>query len=268
MVRDIQSAQNSWFKNFKHLIHNNRARKKEAVVVVEGLKEIQMALSSDYALKYLVYCEQVITNQELSKELKSANLGHVDFYNLSPVLYKEVAYREDTLSAIAIFDLPAQELTLESLDSNGYYLIAESVEKPGNLGAIFRTAEAVGMNAIILCDERIDRFHPNVTRNSLGSNLLVPCISASADEIIQSLNRLKLPIYTTFMESAIPMYQANMKNGAAIVVGTEHEGLSDQWRSVGQNITIPMEGNMDSLNVSVASAVLMYEAYRQRKIQG
>lgn len=268
MVRDIQSAQNSWFKTFKHLIHNNRARKKEGIVVVEGLKEIQMALSSAYALKYLVYCEQVITNQELSKELNPVNLGDIDFYNLSPVLYKEVAYREDTLSAIAIFDLPAQELTLESLNPNGYYLIAESVEKPGNLGAIFRTAEAVGMDAIILCDERIDRFHPNVTRNSLGSNLLVPCISATADEIIQVLKRLNMPIYTTFMDEAISMYQADMKSGAVLVVGTEHEGLSDVWRDVGHNITIPMQGKMDSLNVSVASAVLMYEAFRQRQTLG
>jgi TrmH family RNA methyltransferase len=268
MVRDIQSAQNSWFKQFKHLIHNNRARKKEGIVVVEGLKEIQMALSSAYTLKYLVYCEQILSNQELSKELGSIQLDNVDFYNLSPVLYKEVAYREDTLSAMAIFDLPKQEISLQELDPNGFYLVAESIEKPGNLGAIFRTAESICLTAIILCDERIDRFHPNVTRNSLGSNLLVPCISATADEIIEVFKRLNISIYTTFMDEAVSMYQANMKSGAAIVVGTEHEGLSDVWRDVGQNITIPMQGKMDSLNVSVASAVLMYEAFRQRNALG
>ena len=92
MVRDIQSAQNSWFKQFKHLIHNNRARKKEGIVVVEGMKEIQMALSSSYTLKYLIYCEQILSNQELSNELASIQLENVDFYNLTPVLYKEVAY--------------------------------------------------------------------------------------------------------------------------------------------------------------------------------
>jgi TrmH family RNA methyltransferase len=143
-------------------------------------------------------------------------------------------------------------------------LVAEAVEKPGNLGAILRTADASKMDAIIVCDELLDVFHPNVIRNSLGCVFTVPVIVCSSDDAIDMLKKKNIQIFSTFMDESISLFDANLTGGVALVVGAEHQGLSASWRNVGQNINIPMLGFVDSLNVSVASAVLMYEARRQR----
>jgi len=135
------------------------------------------------------------------------------------------------------------------------------------LGAVLRTAEAVNLDGVLICDSRIDAFHPVVIRNSLGCSFRVPVTQCTSIEAIEALKNKQIQIFTTFMDGSISAYHADFTQGTALVVGTEHEGVSDQWRGVGQNINLPMLGVIDSLNVSVAAAVLMYEAIRQRQFR-
>lgn len=264
MIREISSFQNDWVKRIKVLQEKNRARKKEGVFLVEGLIEIKLCYQAGYEIQEIAFCPDLISVSNLSEKLTFdvENISRV--YSLSAAIFESLAYRGGVENAIAIVKFPSNQPNISDIHSNGLYLVAESVEKPGNLGAILRTADASKMDAIIVCDELLDVFHPNVIRNSLGCVFTVPVIVCSSQNAIEVFKSKGIQIFSTFMEESISLFDAQLTGGVALVVGTEHQGLSDTWRNVGQNINIPMLGFVDSLNVSVASAVLMYEARRQR----
>jgi len=264
MIREISSFQNDWVKHIKVLQEKNRARKKEGVFLVEGLIEIKLCIEAGYRIKELAFCKELISETQLSKRIGIQLDEIANIYVLSSAVFESLAYRGGVENAIAIVEYPSTKPTLNDLKSDGLYLVAESVEKPGNLGAILRTADASKMDAIIVCDELLDVFHPNVIRNSLGCVFTVPVIICSSSDAIDMFKKKNIQIFSTFMDESISLFDAKLTGGVALVVGTEHQGLSDTWRNVGQNINIPMLGYVDSLNVSVASAVLMYEARRQR----
>lgn len=265
----ISSSQNTWFKWLRSLIEKNRNRKKEGIIIVEGLKEIELALASSFELTEWVYCADFISPEKLKETFGEKAFHSVPINEVTEPLWKSLTVREDVENAMALFKFPAHKpmFDLSQLKKDGLYLVVEGVEKPGNLGAILRTAEAVNLDGVLICDSRIDAFHPVVIRNSLGCSFRVPVIQCASVEAIEALKKQEITIFTTFMDGSIPAYQADFTKGTALVVGTEHEGVSDQWRGVGQNINLPMLGVIDSLNVSVASAVLMYEAIRQRQFQ-
>jgi TrmH family RNA methyltransferase len=264
MIREISSFQNDWVKRFKLLQEKNRARKKEGVFIVEGLNEIKLCIKGGFQILELALCTDLISLNSLSEKIEFDASKISKLYSLSSAVFESLAYRGTVENALAIVAVPHKKMNIDDIDSEGLYFVAESVEKPGNLGAILRTADASNISALIVCDELVDIYHPNVIRNSLGCVFTVPIILCSSQKAIETFNSKKICIFSTFMDHSISLFEANLKGGVALVVGTEHQGLSDVWRNQGQNINIPMLGQVDSLNVSVASAVLMYEATRQR----
>ena len=264
MIREISSFQNDWVKHLKLLQEKNRARRKEGVFLVEGLNEIKLCLAGGYVIKEFAFCKDWISLEKIETWVEQPYSKFGQIYALSSAVMESLVMRSNVENALAIVELPSKKPSLKDINSNGLYLLAESVEKPGNLGAILRSADAAAIDAVIVCDELVDVFHPTVIRNSLGCLFTVPVIQCSAAEAIETFNHLKIQVLTTFMENSVSVFDANLTNGVVFVVGTEHQGVSDQWKNIGQNVNIPMLGQVDSLNVSVAASVLMYEARRQR----
>ena len=152
------------------------------------------------------------------------------------------------------------------LDEHPLIVVLESVEKPGNLGAVLRSADASGVDAVVVCDPLTDLYNPNLIRSSVGAAFTVPCVACSSEECIAFLKQRNIKILTAQLQDSHLYYVTDMTCGTAIVMGTEHDGLTDQWRQAADaHIRIPMLGQIDSLNVSVSAAILMFEAVRQRQ---
>ncbi|MCF0121478.1 MAG: RNA methyltransferase [Oscillospiraceae bacterium] len=184
---------------------------------------------------------------------------------LSPAVYAKMAYRETTEGVLATVRSRALRLSDLQLGAQPLIAVVESVEKPGNLGAILRTADAAAADAVIVCDPLTDIYNPNVIRASLGAIFSVPCVACSSEECIEFLKSRGIQILTAQLQDSHYYYDTDMRRPTAIVMGTEAHGLSEQWRRAADaHILIPMLGTVDSLNVSVSTAVLLYEAVRQR----
>ena len=180
-------------------------------------------------------------------------------------LYKKVAYRESTEGIIA--EVAYKERTLEDLrlPENPLIVVLESVEKPGNLGAVLRSADAAGAYAVLIGDPLTDLYNPNLIRASIGAVFTVPVVAAPSAQIISFLQERKIQILTAQLQDSSLYYNVDMRRGTAIVMGTESTGLTDSWRKAATaHIRIPMLGRLDSLNVSVSAAILLFEAVRQR----
>ena len=188
--------------------------------------------------------------------------------DIPPALYDKVAYRGGTEGIIA--EMEWQERSLDSLQLGPAPLIAvlESVEKPGNLGAVLRSADAAGADAVIICDPLTDLYNPNLIRASIGAVFSTQVVTASSEETIVWLKSKGIGILTAQLQDSQWYYDTDMRGGTAIVMGTEATGLSPEWRQAADaHIKIPMLGRLDSLNVSVSAAILLYEAVRQRHNQ-
>ncbi len=257
-AKEVASSQNPWFKEVKSLIEKNRFRKKQGRFTVEGLKEIELALKAGFELSSIAY----VNGQSNVNILDIPD--NAESVLLTEALMCELCVRGAVNNALGVFAVKEVAFTSEKIKS---IIIVEKVEKPGNLGALIRTAEAAGIGEIWLCDAHVDPFHPQVIRNSLGTVFHVPIRSFTFDECKAQIQEWGVQVFTTFMDDAIPMYEADFTQPMAIVLGTEHEGVTDRWRELGVNVQIPMHGAIDSLNVSVAGAVLMYEVVRQRRIK-
>ncbi len=260
-VKEIGSSQNSWYRSFRALIEKNRKRKEAKKIIVEGFKEIEMAIKADLTLDYLVI-ENGTTQNQLTQI--SIDITKLDCYSLTPELFRSLTVRQSGVSILACFSYPESNFSLNDISKKGSYIVVEGIEKPGNLGAILRTAESTGITAVIICDVKVDIYHPQVIRNSLGCSFLVKTIEAESTEVLNILKDKGLSIFTTYMEDSVSLFECDLRSNCVIVLGTEHSGVSEIWRNQGQNINIPMQGEIDSMNVSVASSIFMYESLRQR----
>ncbi len=268
-IKEIQSPQNARFKYWVQLLEKNRSRKKEGVFLLEGFKELELALRSGYVVKEIIYCPE-LTSPEIIEEFliqwTTTDLA-LDRIEVTHALFKEVAYRSDVSNVVALIEQKDHRIERFELKPTGVYLAVESVEKPGNLGAILRSADASGIEGVLVCDERVDIYHPNVLRNSLGCALTVPVGVGNNESVWKRIAEVGLELKTTFMENSTSVYESNIHQGCVLLVGTEHDGVSEFWRNKGSNINIPMMGKIDSLNVSVAASILMYESLRQRNFK-
>ena len=251
----IESLQNEKIKNLNRLITDNRFRKKSGVFVVEGKQENERALQFGFENIEFYICENIfgINHPE----------GKIHF--VSSQVYEKLAYRGSSEGIIGIYKTKEFNLNEFSPKENASIIVVESVEKPGNLGAILRSCEAFGINALIVTDTKVDFYNPNVLRSSVGCFFGMNVFSASNEETLAFLQKNNFKIYTTFMdESAEDLYQKNFTEKSALFFGTEHSGLSDFWLNKGENILIPMAGTIDSLNLSNAVAIACYEILRQK----
>ncbi len=185
---------------------------------------------------------------------------------VTPELYGKIAYRGGTEGIVA--EVRARNLMLEDLQlgPDPLIVVLESVEKPGNLGAVLRSADAAGADAVIVCDPLTDLYNPNLIRSSLGGIFTVPCVAVDSPSAIAWLKEYGIRILTAQLQDSVWYYDSDMKRGTAIVIGTESTGLTDIWRKAAdEHIRIPMLGRLDSLNASVSAAILLFEAVRQRQ---
>ena len=260
----ITSAQNPKIKTLLELQEKSKARRREGLFVVEGVRELMHCISMGYQIHTLFVCMDILPEGSL-KEIEDAAGKDCRCFSIPKHIYEKVAYRGSTEGVIA--ELKCKNHTLEELDvkENPLIVVLESVEKPGNLGAILRSADASGVDAVIVCDPLTDMYNPNLIRSSIGGIFTVPTAAASSEDTIKWLKDRNIKIYTAQLQDSEWYYDTDMTKGTAIVMGTEATGLTDEWRKAADaHIKIPMLGRLDSLNVSVSAAILMYEAVRQR----
>jgi TrmH family RNA methyltransferase len=256
MIEQITSIQNPKVKLLMALQQKSSERRKAGLFVVEGQQELQHCLHAGYEIDTVFYCPEL--GGEAPDGIRS--------FAVTKTVYEKIAYRGSTEGVIA--EVRTKSLRLDDLNLNEHPLIVvlESVEKPGNLGAVLRSADAAGVDAVVVCDPLTDLYNPNLIRSSVGAAFTVPCVACSSEECISFLKGNNIKILTAQLQDSHLYYDTDMTCGTAIVMGTEHDGLTDQWRSAADaHIRIPMLGQIDSLNVSVSAAILIFEAVRQRQ---
>ncbi|QDP84855.1 RNA methyltransferase [Chryseobacterium sp. SNU WT5] len=251
----IESLQNEKIKYVTRLITDNRFRKREHVFVVEGKQENERALRFGFEpVEYFI--EEEIFND------KQPN-GKVHF--VSAKVYDKLAYRGSSEGIIAIYKTKFNDLKDFEPTKNSSIIILEGVEKPGNLGAILRSCEAFGIEALIVTDSKVDFFNPNVIRSSVGCLFGMNIFISDNPEIYKFLQQHNFHIYTTIMDKgSVDIQSQNLTEKSAVLFGTEHSGLTDYWVGKGKNTLIPMAGSIDSLNLSNAVAISCYEMLRQK----
>ena len=268
----ISSTQNPKIKRLLALQEKSSERRKSGLFVVEGRRELQHCIEAGYEIES-VFVE--LKNEESRFTLHSS-LKNI--FTVSPHVYERIAYRGSTEGIIAI--VKARHFTLEDISCaalpptggagrGALFIVLESVEKPGNLGAVLRSADAAGATAVIVCDPLTDLYNPNLIRASIGACFTVPTVACSSEDCIRFLKAHGVQILTAQLQDSHLYYDTDMTGPTAIVMGTESTGLTDQWRQAADaHIRIPMLGRLDSLNVSVSAAILLFEAVRQREIKG
>ena len=284
----ITSTQNARIKHVVALQQKSSLRREEGLFVVEGQREIEHCMECGYEIVELFTVDGLrFTNDGLSScapTVASGKAERTDDYTkgrkkpyiVSSQVYEKMAYRGSTEGIIAVAKVKDHRLfsflapPSSLLDKpNPFIVVLESVEKPGNLGAILRSADAANVDAVIVCDPLTDLYNPNLIRASIGAIFTVPVAVCTSQECIAFLKERKIKILTAQLQDSYDYYDYDMRQGTAIVMGTESTGLTQQWREAADaHIRIPMLGHLDSLNVSVSAAILMYEAVRQRKAKG
>ncbi len=275
-VESVTSSQNRKVKTLLALQEKARLRKEMGLFVVEGRRELEHCVRAGFEIDTLFYCPEVVGLavgcetplpdhglDELNGILEKAG----QIIEVPRELYEKIAYRGSTEGMIA--EVKVRERKLEGLEmkENPLVVVLEGVEKPGNLGAVLRSADAAGADAVLVCDPLTDLYNPNLIRASIGAVFTVPVVCCGSQEAITWLKENHIKIYTAQLQDSSWYYDTDMKGGTAIVVGTEATGLTDAWRKAADaHIRIPMLGELDSLNASVSAAILLYEAVRQRNV--
>ena len=261
----ITSVQNARIKHVVALQQKSSLRREEGLFVVEGQKEIEHCIEGGYEV-----VEVYKRSQESGVRRQESGVRREVEYLVSPQVYEKMAYRGSTEGMIAVVKCKDHQLSIVhyplSIQDNPLVVVLEGVEKPGNLGAILRSADAANVDAVIVCDPLTDLYNPNLIRASIGAVFTVPTAVCTSLECIAFLKERKINILTAQLQDSYAYYDYDMTGPTAIVMGTESTGLTQQWREAADaHIRIPMLGRLDSLNVSVSAAILIYEAVRQRK---
>jgi len=265
MYKQISSPQNATIKQLFQLREKSRSRKKEQVFLIEGIQETLLAFKGGYEINEIYVCFAIFPLASLKQQF-TAYLSSIKITEISLEVYQKLAYRTSTEGILSVAQW--KNLSLEKLhiqSKNPLLLIAEAPEKPGNIGALLRTADAANIDAVIIANPQTDMYNPNIIRSSVGCVFTNKIATGSTAEIIEYLKEQNIAIYAAILQEALPYTSQNYTKPSAIVVGTEHNGLSNEWRKASnQNVIIPMCGSVDSMNVSVAAGILIFEAKRQR----
>ena len=267
-MEQITSTQNPKIKHLLALQQKSSLRREEGLFVVEGQREIMHCITAGYVIDsvFTISYDDYVINIQVPYLTMMPSTPSV--YEVSAKVYEKIAYRGSTEGITAIVKTKPHNLEqiTAKLSPAPLFVVLESVEKPGNLGAILRTADAAGIDGVIICDPLTDLYNPNLIRSSIGAVFTVPVATCSSEECIQFLKQNKVQILTAQLQDSSLYYNQDMKRATAIVMGTEATGLTDMWRKAADaHIRIPMLGKLDSLNVSVSAAILIYEAVRQRQ---
>lgn len=258
-MKKITSIQNPYIKQVLKLQEKSRERKKTERFVVEGQREISLALKGNYEIDTVLFIPEIIDATTLFN-------SSVNFIEITSEVYKKIAYRDSTEGIMAIVKTKSFSLSeIKFTSTTPLILVLESIEKPGNIGAILRTADAANVDAVFIADAKTDMYNPNIIRSSVGCVFTNQIALGTSEEIIAFLQEKNIAIYSATLQNSNQYHKEDYTQSSAIVVGTEATGLSKIWRdNATQNINIPMQGEIDSMNVSVACAIVTFEAKRQR----
>ena len=256
-IETVTSAQNPKIRNLLLLQEKSKARKEQGLFVVEGRRELEHCIEAGFDIHTVFVCPEVAS---ATPACGSANVIEVPL-----ALYEKIAMRGSTEGIVAEVRVKERRLGELELPENPLVVVLEAVEKPGNLGAVLRSADAAGADAVIVCDPLTDLWNPNLIRASIGAVFTVPTVAAPSAEVIPWLQARGIRILTAQLQDSEWYYETPMTGPTALVMGTESTGLTDAWREAADaHIRIPMLGRLDSLNVSVSAAILLFEAVRQR----
>ncbi|NQX81877.1 MAG: RNA methyltransferase [Flavobacteriaceae bacterium] len=266
MIKTISSVNNTLVKELIKLKEKSRERRKKGLFLIEGLRELSLAIKGNYNVKTVLFHPEIVSLDQLKQTLGKL-IDKVELLEISIEVYKKIAYRETTEGVISVSEFVSKTIKdIELNTENPLILIAEAPEKPGNIGALLRTADAAKVDAVIITNPRTDLYNPNIIRSSVGCVFTNQVIETSSEEAIEYLSQNNIPTYLAYMsEESEAYYDSDFTKATAIVVGTEATGISDEWlRPEFKKIIIPMHGAIDSMNVSVAASILIFDAKRQR----
>lgn len=260
----ITSANNPRVKEIQHL-SKSRERREKSLFVIEGFREISLAMKSAYEFVSIWHCPGINPDEEIRSLLNVFSEKDIPVFTINEYLFHKIAYRENSDGLLAI--AKTRDFSLESLrlTNNPLIIVLEAVEKPGNLGAILRTADAAAVDAVVICDAQTDVFNPNVVRSSIGCLFTNQIALCSTREAINYFRQKQISTYAAALTASEFYQDVDFRQPSAIVMGTEADGLSETWLgNCDRQIKIPMCGDIDSLNVSTSAAILVFEAKRQR----
>lgn len=259
-MKQITSVQNPFIKSLVLLQEKAKARKQSGTFLIEGQREISIALKGGYEMETILFLPEICSETKARKLSKNA-----DLIEINKEVYQKLAYRDTTEGILAVAKTKSTQLSDLQLSNNPLILVAEAPEKPGNIGALLRTADAANLDAVIIANPKSDLYNPNIVRSSVGCLFTNQIATGTTSEIIAFLKEKKINFYCATLQNSNPYYVEDYTGPTALVVGTEATGLTQEWRDAAtQNIIIPMQGEIDSMNVSVAAAILIFEAKRQR----
>ena len=254
---DITSLQNPTVKYIVKLREDKRQRQRDGVMLVEGYDELTLALGSGLKPQSLLTAPELVS--------RSIDISSADVTTVTRAVFEKISYRDNPDGWLGIFPIPKTSLEDLKISDVPLVIVAESVEKPGNLGAILRTADAAHVDALLVCDPRVDLWNPNVVRASRGAVITVPTIEIDSPNALVWLRSRKMRVLASTPSAEVLYTDVDLKESIAIAVGTEDEGLTDFWmQNADIKVKIPMMVKVNSLNVSIATALITYESVRQR----
>ncbi len=265
MADPLSSLQNPRVKRVVKL-RDRRGREREGAFLVEGFRELTRAVECQLPLEELYYCPEFFLGENEPSLMAQAQADcGAEVTEVTPEVFRKMTYRDRPEGLLAVAPLPPWSLAEWTPQPKGLYVVACAIEKPGNLGTILRCADAVGVAGVIVCDRCTDLFNPNVVRASIGTLFTVPVVEATSAETHLWLRQQSIRTVATSPDATETYSRALLTGGIAIVLGSEQYGLDEFWlKETDQQVSIPMQGAADSLNVAMATTVLLFEAQRQR----
>jgi TrmH family RNA methyltransferase len=260
-MKQITSTQNPYIKLLVQLQEKAKSRRQSGTFLIEGQREIMLAAKGGYEIETVLFVPEMLSETAMAKLVgRKANL-----IEINKEVYQKLAYRDTTEGILAVAKTKSLQLSDLNLGKNPLIIVAEATEKPGNLGAILRTADAAKLDAVIIANPKSDMYNPNVVRSSVGCLFTNNIATGTTEEVIEFLKAKGINIYCATLQDSTYYHTQDYTTPTALVVGTEATGLTQEWRDAStKNIIIPMQGEIDSMNVSVAAAILIFEAKRQR----
>lgn len=261
----ITSVQNPRIKHIVKLREDKRQRQKDGLILVEGFDELTLALRCGLIPQTLLTAPDLVS--------RTLDIPHPEALTVSRAVFEKISHRENPDGWLGIFPDPKRSLDDLKLSETPLLIVAESIEKPGNLGAILRTADAAKVDAVLVCDPRVDLWSPNVIRASRGAVFAVPAVEVESSLALAWLRRRpeavegsrKMRILAATPSAETNYTETDLRGPLAVAVGTEDRGLTELWmKSADLKVKIPMLGMVNSLNVSIATALIVYESLRQR----
>ena len=260
-MKQITSSHNPLIKSLIQLQEKAKTRKQSGTFLIEGMREIELAIKGNYELETILFVPEIVNPQIISKFSNS----QISFIEISKEVYQKLAYRDTTEGILAVAKTKSLQLSDLNLPENPLILVMEAIEKPGNIGAVLRTCDAAKIDAVIIANPKTDLYNPNIVRSSVGCLFTNQIATGTTEEVVDFLLQNNINFYCATLQNSTSYHTQNYSKPTALVVGTEATGLSELWREKAtQNIIIPMQGEIDSMNVSVAAAILIFEAKRQR----